>query len=566
VPVQPDAGSPILLLADSHGLVFHLGEDMHARGAGLADQLAMEFSIPVECLAVRGSGATPARISLYRKQRRIDGYLASKKALIWCFAAREFTESSGWRKVPVTRDLPKERSSRETIHDSFGAAGPAAGGAGSAGLTGSPPCRNKDRTQGRLRERDAMSRCTTMAVACALLAAGCSRIPDSAAMRSFGEDLRFLREHTDAVLLSGAAGRAQVVVVPQYQGRVMTSTSAGAEGMSYGWINHKLIASGKMVPHMNVFGGEDRLWLAPEGGQFSIFFRKGEPFDLEHWQTPPVVDTEPYDVVDKQADSVSFRKRTQLVNYSGTKFDLQIDRTVRVLAPGGIAKALAIPLPEGVRAVGFESETKMTNTGASPWEKKTGLLAIWILGQYNPTPGTTIVIPFRAGDEAKLGPALNRYPSFGQLAPERLKIKGNVVYFRGDGRRRNKIGIYGRRAMGVCGSFDATNDLLTIVQFNQPAGAKDYVNSTWAIQKTPYVGDAISSYNDGPLKPGEKALGGFYELETLSPAAALKPGGSIVHVHRTLHFQGPREGLDRIAKAALKRSLDDITGALPKVP
>jgi len=108
-PIEPDATSPILLLADSHGLVFHLGEDMHARGAGLADQLAMEFSLPVECLAVRGSGATPARISLYRKQKRIDGYLATKKLLIWCFAAREFTESSGWRKVPVTRDAPKER-------------------------------------------------------------------------------------------------------------------------------------------------------------------------------------------------------------------------------------------------------------------------------------------------------------------------------------------------------------------------------------------------------------------------------------------------------------------------
>jgi len=385
-------------------------------------------------------------------------------------------------------------------------------------------------------------------------------------MRSFSEDLKFLREHTDAVLLSDAAGRAQVVVVPQYQGRVMTSTSAGAKGMSYGWINHKLIASGKTVPHMNVFGGEDRLWFAPEGGQYSIFFKKGEPFDLEHWQTPPVVDSEPYDVVDKQADSVSFRKRTQLVNYSGTKLDLQIDRAVSLLAPGRIAEAVEVPIPEGVRAVGFESETKLTNTGAKPWEKKTGVLAIWILGQYNPTPGTTIAIPFQAGGDAKLGPVLNRYPSFGELVPRRLKIKGDVVYFRGDGRRRNKIGIYGRRVKGVCGSFDATNGLLTVVQFNQPPGAKDYVNSAWEIQKQPYVGDAISSYNDGPLKPGQKALGGFYELETLSPAAALKPGGSIVHVHRTMHFQGAREGLQRIAKATLKLGLDEIENALPKNP
>jgi hypothetical protein len=28
------------------------------------------------------------------------------------------------------------------------------------------------------------------------------------------------------------------------------------------------------VPHINVFGGEDRFWLGPEGGQFSIFFAK----------------------------------------------------------------------------------------------------------------------------------------------------------------------------------------------------------------------------------------------------------------------------------------------------
>ena len=44
---------------------------------------------------------------------------------------------------------------------------------------------------------------------------------------------------------------------------------------------------------MNAFGGEDRLWLGPEGGQYSIFFRAGDPFDLEHWQTPPPLTASP---------------------------------------------------------------------------------------------------------------------------------------------------------------------------------------------------------------------------------------------------------------------------------
>lgn len=100
VPVAPDRDSPLLVLGDSHALVFQAGGDLHARGAGLPDQLALELGFAVDLVAVRGSGATPARISL---ARRADD-LAGKRVVVWVFAAREFTESvQGWRKVPVVR-------------------------------------------------------------------------------------------------------------------------------------------------------------------------------------------------------------------------------------------------------------------------------------------------------------------------------------------------------------------------------------------------------------------------------------------------------------------------------
>ena len=103
-PVSPDMASPVILLGDSHTLVFHAGEDMHARGAGLADQLALAFGFPIDLIGVRGSGATPARINLFRRIRGDADYLKNKKLVIWCFTAREFTEAvSGWRKVPVTQ-------------------------------------------------------------------------------------------------------------------------------------------------------------------------------------------------------------------------------------------------------------------------------------------------------------------------------------------------------------------------------------------------------------------------------------------------------------------------------
>jgi alginate O-acetyltransferase complex protein AlgJ len=102
-PLAPDRASPIVLMGDSHNLVFHAGADMHAAGAGLPDQLALELGFPVDLVAVRGSGATPARINLMRLARADANYLAGKKVVIWCFSAREFTESAGWLKVPLTK-------------------------------------------------------------------------------------------------------------------------------------------------------------------------------------------------------------------------------------------------------------------------------------------------------------------------------------------------------------------------------------------------------------------------------------------------------------------------------
>jgi hypothetical protein len=106
-PVEPSLESPLLLLGDSHNLVFHSGDDMLATGAGLADQLAHELGMPVDLIGVRGSGATPARVNLMRRSRANPDYLPAKKAVVWCFTVREFTESTGWSKVPLGQQTPQ---------------------------------------------------------------------------------------------------------------------------------------------------------------------------------------------------------------------------------------------------------------------------------------------------------------------------------------------------------------------------------------------------------------------------------------------------------------------------
>ena len=102
-----DPASPLLLLGDSHTLVFR---DFQGERAGLADQLAMETGIIPEVIGTRGSGANAVRLSLFRRSVKDPRYLGSKKVLVWCFAAREFTEAEqGWQVIPLSRPEVKAK-------------------------------------------------------------------------------------------------------------------------------------------------------------------------------------------------------------------------------------------------------------------------------------------------------------------------------------------------------------------------------------------------------------------------------------------------------------------------
>lgn len=392
------------------------------------------------------------------------------------------------------------------------------------------------------------------ALAVSLLAA-------TAGAQTFGEDVAELRRHTPVVVLTDGKDM-RVAVCPDLQGRVMTSSARGESGTSYGWINRALVASRTRDAHFNAYGGEDRFWLGPEGGQYALFFRPGEPFDLAHWYTPPAVDTEPYPIAEQQRGRIAFQKRMTLRNRAGSTFDLALRRVVRVVPSAQALKDLGLTGTEVVQAVAFESENRITNAGTQSWTKDSGLVSVWILGMFRPSPQTTVVVPFEPGPEKERGPIVNA-AYFGPVPADRLVVKGRALFFRGDGQYRSKIGLSPARVRPVLGSYDARGQVLTLVQFDRPADARDYVNSMWEVQKQPYAGDVVNSYNDGAPAPGAKPLGPFYELETSSPAAALPAGGSLTHRHRTIHLTGEIAALDAVARKALGVGLEEIRTALP---
>lgn len=376
-------------------------------------------------------------------------------------------------------------------------------------------------------------------------------------LKQYGYNRDFLNKHVETVELTN--GNAAILIVPAWQGRVMTSTSSGDDGFSFGWINHNLIASGDILPHINAFGGEERLWLGPEGGQFSIFFGKGKEFIFENWQTPDFLDTIPFQTDMLTDSSAHFSYESEIENYSGTLLRFRIEREVTLLKDPQITSLTGTD-PGAVNAVGYRSVNTLINKGDNEWQKDSGLLSIWMLGMFNPSPAVVVVIPVVPGDTEKLGPPVNdNY--FGRISPERLKIEGNHVFFKADGKSRGKIGIPPLRSTGRMGSYDSENNILTLLTCDVSEGITDYVNSAWEIQDDPFSGDALNSYNDGPLEDGSQ-MGPFYELETSSPAAALKPGEKITHTQYTFHFTGDPSGLGKIARKILGTGLEEIKGAL----
>ena len=100
--VRPeDAQSPIILMGDSHTMVFSDGgSEYHASGSGIPDHLQAAFGTAVHRFANPGSGSYNPRVALFQKARSIPGYWDNKKLFIWLFSAREFTQANRWSKLP----------------------------------------------------------------------------------------------------------------------------------------------------------------------------------------------------------------------------------------------------------------------------------------------------------------------------------------------------------------------------------------------------------------------------------------------------------------------------------
>lgn len=369
---------------------------------------------------------------------------------------------------------------------------------------------------------------------------------------SYGYDARFLKSHTNHTIELHHED-ARVLLCAEFQGRVFTSSANGDQGTSFGWLNYDLLASGEKKKQFNPVGGEERFWLGPEGGQYSIYFKKDDAFEYTHWQVPALIDTLPYRITGKDATSATFSAEATVTNYSGYTFFIDIIRKIKLLDKNSIGKKLGLPIDSGIKPVAYESCNQIKNTGKNSWSKNSGLLSIWLAGMFAPSEDAKVIIPFSPQKNAKHFIAGDY---FGKLDASRLLIKDSVLFFRCDGKLRSKIGLSPEVAKPFVCSYDFKKNILTIVI---PEVHKNglYVNSKWELQKEPYKGDVINSYNDGPLTDGSQ-MGPFFEIESSSPALELKPGVALEYHQTTMHLEGSYASMKNLVSQLINVDLDEV--------
>ena len=387
---------------------------------------------------------------------------------------------------------------------------------------------------------------------------------------SYREACEFLAKHTNLIELSNDRG-ARVAICPQWQGRVMTSACGGPDGESFGFIKREFIEAGKPDPRFSNYGGEERMWLSPEGGPFSLWFKPGVEQNLDNWYTAPAINEGEYEVAQQppsphaqNPSSYTLARRMQLQNTAGTEFDLSVTREILLWDREELEDCFgpaAVELLDGkaVKTVAYETVNTVTNQGP-PMDRKRGLVSIWMLGMLNAGPETVIIVPYKPGDESQLGPVVES-DYFGTVPPERLRVTPQAVLFRADSKFRSKIGISQKRARNVIGAVDFLKGSLTLASFTMPADPARhvYMNNAWDPNMSePFVGDVANAYNDGPPAPGKPGFGAFYEIESLSPAKELATGESLTHRHRTVHVLADANTLSKLARLVLGVDLDAV--------
>jgi hypothetical protein len=323
----------------------------------------------------------------------------------------------------------------------------------------------------------------------------------------------------------------RLVICPDWNGNVMTSTCDGIDGSSFGLINVKAIDADKINVNKtdwfyNSYGGEDQFLFLPGDGTF-------------------VIDSLP------QPSVLRMRRSVRLNADHGNHAELDIIRTVRLLEHHEIhfvfGNAAAISLDQmDVSFVGFVTVNSIVNSAIrSPsWSHP---VSIQIQGMFNTGQSTVAIIPFQPVNENELEPEVPIDTDFFGSSPHgRLRFLPSAVLLRADGKYRCQVTVSRKRVKPVLGAIDFREGTLTLVAFDLELPYSDETDQT------------VRAYNHGPSFPGEKEFAPFYEFNIFSLIHELSHGETQTLHQYTLHINADNRTLTYLVQEVLGLEYEQV--------
>lgn len=370
---------------------------------------------------------------------------------------------------------------------------------------------------------------------------------------SYLEDYKLIAAKCELIELTTNNGNARITISPQLQGKILIVSNEGENGGSFGWFNKS--AFQRTDFDETKVGGVDRIWVGPLGSQFSFYYQQIKPLDEANWKVPRDLSKGRFSVLTSTRKKVSMHRSISLTNFIGNEFHCDLSREISILNRDEVEKQLNTEFSDHLKFVAFKSEHVLKNIGVRNWTKSSGLVSLWSAGMFKGTGVSTVIIP--VGNSISKGKSIYRY--MGNMDDTRLKVSDSLVLFKVDGRYRSKIGVSNFVAKQIYGCYQPSRKTLTIVKYKKTSDSL-YFNTQVSIQKTPYLGESIPIYNNGPMDYSLAKEPSFYELETVSSMKELEVGEAMNHSHSVFIFTGEFSSLNILSEKLLGVGLERIEG------
>ena len=327
---------------------------------------------------------------------------------------------------------------------------------------------------------------------------------------SYHDALNYLVQKTSVIELYDQLG-GRIAVCPDWNGKVLTSTSSGLEGDSFGYINVQAIDT----ECFEDFGGEDQWTISPSVYSFAV--------------------------EDIKENKAVLQRVLRMADANGTPVECHLTRSISLLSRKNIGAlfgdAVADSLEQSdVSVISFHSENTI-RTQEKAW------IACRQRGMFNTSPHTFVIVS-TPPENFVLEPFRADIDYLGSSPHGRIRHLSQALLIRADGHGRCQVTMPYSVSPPIFGAVELRSGTLTLWTFDLPEES--------------HQEDKIRIYNPGRCHSSEPDWATYYEMNCFSAVQELQPEHSLTYCQCTVHLTADNALLDGIVRQVFGVSLKDF--------